>query len=95
MKTKIICVAVSLLTLSGCDTDTTGPEQHKRVWVMSDTDNLLFSLKESDGALSMIRTCDYSALYVGLHADIVVRWHGYPNAECYLVEKIQPLKDSK
>ena len=93
MKRGALCIAV-LIALVGC-CGQVGPEQHKRVWVMGDTDNTRFAIQEPNGSLSMMHTCDYAAMYVGLHADIDVRWSDDGDYRCYIVDKIQPLKDSK
>lgn len=85
---------------SGCSTPDSS-EQPKRVWVMSDDDNWYFAVKEPDGRLSMLSTCTRVAMWKGLHADILVRWHTDADLReggCYYVDaviEVQPEEKSK
>lgn len=93
---KLLAMALTGLMMCGCmGCGYVGPEEHKRVWIMSDTENIRFGVQELDGHLSMIRACDYAPMYVGLHADIDVRWDESGDFHCYLIDNIRPLKDSK
>lgn len=83
-------ILLGLFGLLGCTTSVEAPTQGKRVWVMSDTDNINFALKESNGTLFMLHTCTRVPMWKGMHADIIVQWD--PENVCYIVDYVRDLE---
>jgi hypothetical protein len=86
---------LSLLLLAGCK-QAEPPIQAKRITVMSDTDNYIFTVREPVVGLSMLRTCDYAPLWAGLTADIGVQWFSRQDwdngpSNCYKVLYVRPV----
>lgn len=86
---KLIAVVTLCLAL-GCG-DSTPIPQAKRVWVMSEN-NYAFTIQEPDGTLEVYVFCDTPPIWKGLHADIVISFHGEKAYPCWTANSVHPIK---